>query len=110
MAYAPHHVFDASTGTWSDVPLTPEEVAARDQEAADNVTAKAAAAVLDGNCDTIEAAINTRLAKIRTARTALAAGNIFAALSVNEKAVIDGLLEDDLYLGRMVLELFDGTA
>lgn len=62
------------------------------------------------NEQTIRASIVTRLAKIRTARTALSNGNIFASLSVNEKAVIDGLLEDDLYLGRIVLSLFDGTA
>lgn len=92
------------------VPMTPAEEAQAQADSAAGLAAANAASVLNGNHATILTAVNTRMAKLRTARTALAAGNIFASLSVNEKAVIDGLLEDDLYLGRLVLHLFDGTS
>lgn len=49
------------------------------------------------------------MTQLRQARTALAGGAIFASLSANEKAVIDGLLADDIYISRLVLNLYDGT-
>lgn len=92
------------------VPMTAAEQAQfdADQAAAAQVAADAAAKA--ANAATIRDTLNTRIAKLRTARTALSNGTIFASLSVNEKAVMDGLLEDNLYLARLTLNLYDGTA
>lgn len=92
------------------VPLTPAEEAQFDADQIAGATAASAADTRNANVSTIQTSISGRLTKIRQARNALAAGNIFAALSVNEKAVIDGLLEDNLYLARLTLNLYDGTA
>lgn len=90
--------------------MTAEEEAQLAADGAAWAAAAAAAAITSGNATTIRDAINARMEKLRQARTALAAGSIFAALSMNEKAVIDGLLEDNLYLARIVPNLYDGTA
>lgn len=89
--------------------MTPAEVAQHDADVAASQAAAAESGILNGNHATILATINTRLAEIRTARTAIANGTIFTGLNANEKAVIDGLLEDDVYLARLALGLFDGT-
>jgi hypothetical protein len=102
-------VIDADYPQGHLVPLSDVELA---QYQADQTAGLAAAqqqATYATNAAMISTAVMNRLAQIRTARTALANGQIFAALSANEKAVIDGLLVDDIYLGRIVLELFDGT-
>lgn len=108
----PRHrwVVDQEHPSGHAVPLTPVEEAALD---ADQTALAAAATVQAGrlaNQQSVRASITARMAQIRTARTALTNGNIFSALSVNEKAVIDGLLEDDLYLARLTLDLYEGTA
>jgi hypothetical protein len=72
--------------------------------AATDESAKAA------NAEGVRNALQSRMAKLRQARNALASGAIFAGLSANEKAVMDGLLEDNLYLARLTLNLYDGTA
>lgn len=89
--------------------MTPAEVA---QYQADQTVAAAAAATQTTqatNLSTIQQTLTNRLAQIRTARAAIAAGTLFASLTVNEKAVIDGLLADDIYIARLVLEQFDAT-
>lgn len=91
------------------VQMTPAEQAILDAEQAADAAASTAQAAAAANEQTIAASLQTRLAQIRTARTAIANGTIFAGLSANEKAVIDGLLADDIYLARLSLELFDGT-
>jgi hypothetical protein len=91
------------------VDLTPAEQAQYDADQISGAAQATAQATVQGNADTIRTGIGNRMAGIRTARTALANGTIFASLSTNEKAVIDGLLQDDLYLGRIVLNLYDGT-
>jgi hypothetical protein len=90
--------------------MTPAEQAQYDADEAAWAADTAAQLILLNNASAIRTAINTRLAQIRTARTALAGGSIFAALSANEKAVIDGLLADNLYLGRLTLNLYDGIS
>ena len=92
------------------VAMTAAEEAQAAADAAAGQAAAAAAVIVDANAATIVSAIGSRLPKLRAARTALAGGTVFASLSVNEKAVIDGLLEDDLYLARLMLRLLDGTA
>lgn len=92
------------------VPLTAEEEALYDADQASGAVSAAAAAAANANAATLRAAVTGRMTQLRNARTAIAAGNLFAGLSTNEKAVIDGLLEDDLYLARLVLGLYDGTA
>jgi len=91
------------------VDLTPQEQADYDAQQISGAAQAAANAVIQGNAATLRTNIAARMAGIRTARTALGNGTIFAGLSVNEKAVIDGLLQDDLYLGRLALSLFDAT-
>jgi hypothetical protein len=90
-------------------PMTPEEEAQHNADRASGAAAASVAATQLTNEQTIISQLAGRMAQIRTARTGLANGTIFAALSANEKAVIDGLLQDDLYLGRMVLQMFDST-
>jgi hypothetical protein len=89
--------------TW--VPMTDAEYA---QMQTDNAAAVVNAG-MEANAATLRGSLNARLALIRTARAAIAGGSIFATLTANEKAVIDGLLQDDLYLGRLVLDLFDAV-
>lgn len=92
------------------VQFTPEEEAQADADQAAWAVFAADVAAKNANASTVRASLNTRLAKLRTARTALGNGTIFGSFSVNEKAVIDGLLEDNLYLARLTLDLYDGTA
>lgn len=92
------------------VQFTAAEEAQADADQAAFAVVVADTAAKDANASTVRGTLNTRMAKIRTARTALGNGTIFATLSVNEKAVLDGLLEDDLYLARLTLDLYDGTA
>lgn len=91
------------------VDLTPEEQAAYDAQQIAGASQSAAEKSLAQNAVEIRANILTRMDSVRTARTALANGNIFSSMSANEKLVIDGLLQDDLYLGRLILGLFDAT-
>lgn len=91
------------------VPMTPAEQAQFDADQAAAATASASAATVASNRGSIAQAAQTRLAQIRTARTALTNGTIFAAFSASEKAVIDGLLQDDLLLIRLGINLYDGT-
>jgi hypothetical protein len=92
------------------VSMTPAEQAQYDADQAANATSATAAAQWLANEATITTAITTRLAQIRTARTAISNGTLFASLTANEKAVIDGLLADDIYLARLTLDLFDATS
>lgn len=62
------------------------------------------------NQSTIDGALQTRLDQLRQARSALAAGTLFAALGTNEKKTIDALLQDDIQICRLLLGLLDGTA
>lgn len=78
-----------------------DQAAGTAQATAAQQTAQTAAAIADN--------LNARMVKIRQARTALASGNVFAAMTANEKAIIDGLLEDDLYLARLALHLYDAV-
>jgi hypothetical protein len=89
--------------------MTPAEQAQFDADQQAAATAQTAANVLMANAATITTTLQTRLPQIRTARTMISNGTIFAGLSANEKAVLDGLLADDIYLSRLVLELFDAT-
>lgn len=89
--------------------MTPAEQADFDALQQSAAAAQATTNVHLANETTVQAALTSRFALIRTARTAIANGNLFASLSANEKAVIDGLLLDDLYLGRLALELYDST-
>ena len=91
------------------VELTAEEEAAFAAEREAAATASAAFAERVANAAAISTAIRDRMSGIRQARTAIGNGNLFAGLSVNEKAVIDGLLEDDLYLARIALREYDGV-
>jgi hypothetical protein len=91
------------------VPLTSAEQTQLDTDQQTFQAIAAQQATFAASLATIQQNIASRLAQIRTARAALADGTIFASLSANEKAVIDGLLVDDIYLGRIALELFDGT-
>lgn len=79
------------------------------QPAAPPTPAQQAAQTATANAAAITQAITARLAQVRTARAALANGTIFAGLSAAEKAVLDGLLQNDIYLGRIALGLFEAT-
>ncbi|MCR4340958.1 MAG: hypothetical protein NUW01_13845 [Gemmatimonadaceae bacterium] len=72
-------------------------------------TVAAATAVVDANEKTIRDAINARLAGLRAARDAIAAGTIFASLTVNERKVIDALVRDDIGIARLLLRKLDST-
>ena len=53
MTYAPKTVIDCSTGQVSQVPLTAQEIAARDAEAAAGTTTAATRATFDANASTL---------------------------------------------------------
>lgn len=91
------------------VPLTTAEQTQLDTDRTAAATAAATTATTTANQQTLQQAVQNRLAGIRTARQAIAAGTIFAGLTANEKAVIDGLLQDDLRLIRLVTNLYDAT-
>lgn len=84
-----------------------EEQLEADQAAA--AKAEAAEAACEQNAATIRQAIETQMGRIRTARTAISNGNLFQSLTANERNVIDGLLQDDLYVGRLLLNQLDAT-
>lgn len=99
----------SGTVTGALVTLSTDEEAQRLIDLSTGGTMSAQQSIWVSNYGTIVAGIAARLANIRTARQALAGGTIFSGLSTNEKAVIDGLLQDDLYFGRMLIEAFDAT-
>lgn len=103
-------VVDAQHPQGHLVPMTAEEEAQHDADQAAGTAQATAAQQAAQTAATIADNLNTRMVKIRQARTALANGNLFAAMSANEKATIDGLLEDDLYLARLALHLYDAVA
>ena len=103
-------VVDADYPDGHLVPLTPEEEAQLDADQAAGVLQAKADSIQYANAAAVRDLLAARMTKLRQARTALGNGNIFAALGVNEKAVIDGLLEDNLYLARLTLNLYDGTS
>ena len=92
------------------VDLTPQEQAEYDERQISGAAESAAQEVVKVNSETIHAAVETRMAQIRTARTALVNGTIFGAFTPQEKAVIDGLLQNDLHFSRIVLTRYDGTS
>lgn len=102
-------VVDADYPKGHLVPMTPAEQAQRDADEAIGVAASRASEAARANLVAITAAITGRMASLRTARTALAAGSIFGSFNSNEKKVLDALLQDDLQLARLVLELFDAS-
>lgn len=91
------------------VPMTPAEVAQYDADQTSGLSAAAVQETSRANLAAITTALTTRMATLRQARSALAGGAIFASLSVNEKKVMDALLQDDLQFARLILELFDAT-
>lgn len=89
--------------------MTPAEQAQCDADQAAGLAAAAVQDTINANQAAVTAALKARMVTLRQARTALAGGSIFASLSVNEKKVMDALLQNDLQFGRVVLELFDST-
>lgn len=102
-------VVDADHPAGYLVPMTAAEETQLATDQAASAAATAATETQIANVATIRTSLQARMTKIRQARTALGNGNIFAAFTANEKAVIDGLLEDDIYLARLTLQLFDAT-
>lgn len=103
-------VIDPNTGQGKAVPMTAAEQAEFDALQSAAATQTAAQQQAAQTAQTITDNLNGRMVKIRQARTALANGNLFAAMSANEKAALDGLLEDDLYLIRLALHQYDAVA
>lgn len=91
------------------VPMTPAEQTRYDSDQITGLAAAAAQETIRSNVSAITTALTSRMATLRQARTAIAGGSIFASLSVNERKVIDALLQDDLQFARLILELFDAT-
>lgn len=80
------------------------------QAVADAAAQKAAAdATASANHSALDNALQTRMDQLRQARTALAAGTLFASLGTNEKKTIDALLQDDIQICRLLLDLLDAT-
>lgn len=102
-------VVDADHPEGHLVPMTAEEEAQLAADLAASAAADEEQAERDENADTIRAGIQSRMVQIRQARTAIGNGNLFAGLSANERAVIDGLLQNDLYMGRILLNQFEAT-
>lgn len=91
------------------VPMTAAEQAQLDADQSVGLAARVADDAKDSNRASVVAAIGSRMATLRQARSALAGGSIFAGLSAKERGVIDLLLQDDLQFGRLALQLFDAT-
>lgn len=91
------------------VEMTAEEEAQADADAAAEASSVAAQGVLNANNQTLRSQVETRLTQLRTARDAIAAGNLFQALAVNERNVIAGLVTNDIGIGRLILRNLDGT-
>ena len=91
------------------VAMTPAEQAQYDADQVIGLAADDLQTSTRANQSALVAALSSRMATLRQARAALAGGSIFASFSVNEKKVIDALLQDDLQFGRLILEVFDAT-
>lgn len=91
------------------VPMTTTEEAQWAADQAAGTAANNAYEAAHANALAMGSALAGRMTSLRQARVALAGGSIFAALSVNERKVIDMLLQDDLQFARLILEQFEAT-